>query len=117
MTIVIDRGLAVYYCNGNGDMNRTAIDNKTRSTKIAIARIKERDLSVKRILVVDDEPDLTLTFKVGLEECHCDGKRKFEVYTYNNPLQVLSEFKPGFYDLMLVDVYSQYYLMLQILPC
>ena len=81
------------------------IDNKTRSTKIAIESIKERDLSVKRILVVDDEPDLTLTFKAGLEECHCDGKKKFEVYTHNNPLQALSEFRPDSYDLMLVDVY------------
>jgi CheY-like chemotaxis protein len=79
--------------------------NKTSPGNITVERIKERDLSVKRILVVDDEPDLTLTFKAGLEECHCDGKRKFEVYAYNNPLQALSEFKPDFYDLMLVDVY------------
>ena len=44
-----------------------------RSSNIAVERIKERDLSVKRILVVDDELDVALTFKVGLEECHCDG--------------------------------------------
>ena len=94
-TIVMVRGI----------WNRTAIDNKTRFTKIAVERIKERDLSVKRILVVDDEPDLTLTFKAGLEECHCDGKRRFEVYAYNDHLQALSEFKPDFYDLMLIDVY------------
>ena len=41
----------------------------------------------------------------GLEEYHCDDKRRFEVYTYNNPLQALSEFRPDFYDLILVDVY------------
>jgi CheY-like chemotaxis protein len=81
------------------------IDNKTSSGNIAVERIKEADLSVKRILVVDNEPDLTLTFKAGLEEYHCDGKRKFEVYTYNNPLQALSEFKPDIYDLILIDVY------------
>jgi DNA-binding NtrC family response regulator len=40
-----------------------------------------------------------------LEQCDCDGKKKFEVHTYNNPLQALSEFKPDFYDLMLIDVY------------
>jgi CheY-like chemotaxis protein len=66
---------------------------------------RRKDPFLKSILIVDDEPDLTLTFKAGLEECHCDGKRKFEVYTYNNPLRALSEFKPDFYDLMLVDVY------------
>ena len=85
--------------------NRTVIDNKTSHGNIAVERIKERDLSVKRILVIDDEPDLTLTFKAGLEGYVCDAKRKFEVYTYNNPLQALSEYKPDFYDLMLIDVY------------
>jgi CheY-like chemotaxis protein len=82
-------------------------DNKAHYSKIAVERIKEkeRDPFVKRVLVVDDEPDVALTFKVGLEECHCDGKRRFEVYTYNNPLETLSDFKPHFYDLLLVDVY------------
>ena len=28
-----------------------------------------------------------------------------EVYTCNNPLEAVSEFKPTFYDLMLIDVY------------
>ena len=75
-------------------------------SKIAVERIKEkeRDPFVKRVLVVDDEPDVALTFKVGLEECHCDGKRRFEVYTYNNPIEALLDFKPHFYDLLLVDV-------------
>ena len=65
-----------------------------------------KDPLLKRILVVDDEPDVTLTFKVGLEGYYRDGdKRKFEVYSYDSPLEALSEFKPDFYDLMLVDVY------------
>jgi DNA-binding response OmpR family regulator len=28
----------------------------------------------------------------------------FEVYTYNDPILALSEFKPHFYDLMLIDI-------------
>ena len=32
-------------------------------------------------------------------------KRRFEVYTYNNPEIALSEFKPHFYNLMLTDIY------------
>jgi CheY-like chemotaxis protein len=51
-----------------------------------------------RILIVDDDPDITLSFSIGLE----DGG--FEVYTYNDPLDALSNFKPGFYDLLLVDI-------------
>jgi len=44
-----------------------------------------------------------LTFKVGLEENNSD--KRLEVYTYNNPLEALGEFKPNFYDLMLTDIY------------
>jgi CheY-like chemotaxis protein len=60
---------------------------------------------IKRILVVDDDPDLTLTFKVGLDSYYYEGKKRFEVYTYNNPLLVLTQFKPHFYDLLLTDIY------------
>ena len=62
----------------------------------------------KRILVVDDNPDITLTFKAGLDGYYYgddDKKKRFEVYTYNDPLSVLKEFKPQFYDLLLTDIY------------
>jgi DNA-binding response OmpR family regulator len=69
-------------------------------------RIKQKDPFLKRILVVDDDPDLTFTFKVALgEDYHNnDNKIRFEVYTYNNPEVALSEFKPNFYDLLLTDI-------------
>ncbi|MFL6326067.1 MAG: response regulator [Nitrososphaeraceae archaeon] len=60
------------------------------------------------MLVVDDDPDITLTFKVGLEgyyDNENNDKTRFEVYTYNKPSEALSEFKPNFYDILLVDVY------------
>ena len=62
---------------------------------------------IKRILVVDDDPDLTLTFKAGLDDRYYgDGdKKRFEVNTYNDPLLVVKEFKPHFYDLLLTDIY------------
>ena len=46
-----------------------ATDIKTRYSNIAVERIKEkeRDPFVKRILVVDDEPDIALTFGVGFD--------------------------------------------------
>ena len=56
----------------------------------------------KRILIVDDNTDITLTFKSALEGSYDD--KRFEVYTYNNPLVALSEFKPHFYDLLLTDI-------------
>jgi CheY-like chemotaxis protein len=71
-----------------------------------IAVEKRKEPFFKRILIVDDDPDLTLTFKVGLEEYYYyhDDKRRFEVYTYNTPAVALSEFKPHFYDLLLTDI-------------
>jgi CheY-like chemotaxis protein len=32
-------------------------------------------------------------------------KKGFEVYTYNDPLLVVKEFNPQFYDLFLTDIY------------
>jgi DNA-binding response OmpR family regulator len=50
------------------------------------------------VLIVDDDPDLTSIFSLGLQD---EG---FEVYTFNDPLEVLSQFRPNFYDLMLIDI-------------
>jgi CheY-like chemotaxis protein len=81
-------------------------DNYIGSKNITVERIEERktkDPFLKTILIVDDDPDINLTFKVGLDSYYYD-KRRFEVYTYNNPVLALSEFKPHFYDLLLTDI-------------
>jgi DNA-binding response OmpR family regulator len=51
-----------------------------------------------RILLVDDNPDITFTVKTGLE-----ASGLFEVDTFNDPELALSSFKPGLYDLALLD--------------
>ena len=61
------------------------------------AAVKEKSLP-KVVLIVDDDPDMTSVFSLGLQD---EG---FEVYTYNDPLEVLSQFRPNFYDLLLVDI-------------
>jgi CheY-like chemotaxis protein len=53
----------------------------------------------RRILIVDDEPDMTLLFKMTLES---DGL--FTVSTFNDPLLALSNFKAGLYDLIILDI-------------
>jgi DNA-binding response OmpR family regulator len=53
---------------------------------------------MKRIAVVDDEPDITTIFKKGLE---CHG---FTVDTFNDPQAALASFKPNYYDLMIIDI-------------
>jgi CheY-like chemotaxis protein len=52
----------------------------------------------RRILAVDDDPDITFIVKAGLE-----ASGLFEVHTFNDPEVALSSFKPGLYDLALVD--------------
>lgn len=81
-------------------------DRKQDTATVKEKQKETKDPFLKRILVVDDEPDVALTFKVGLEDYFQDNeRRRFEVHTYNNSVLALSEFKPHFYDLMLVDVY------------
>jgi two-component system response regulator ChvI len=52
----------------------------------------------KRILLVDDEHDITFAFSKGLEN------NGFVVDTFNDPQEALSNFKAGLYDLLLIDV-------------
>lgn len=51
-----------------------------------------------RILIVDDDPDIAFTLKVGLEEYD------YDVYVYTNPTKVLEDFKTNYYDLLIVDI-------------
>jgi DNA-binding response OmpR family regulator len=71
-----------------------------------IAATKQLSL-YKRILIIDDYYDTTLTFKAALETCDNNNK-EFEVYTCNDPLAALLEFKPDFYDLLLIDINLPY---------
>ena len=52
----------------------------------------------RRILVVDDEPDNTSVFSMGLED---EG---FVVDTFTDPQLALSAFKTGTYDLLILDI-------------
>ena len=52
-----------------------------------------------RILVVDDESDITLTLKAGLETVGL-----FDVDAFSDPEVALKSFKPDFYALVLIDI-------------
>ena len=51
-----------------------------------------------RILVVDDEPDLTQVSTLALEY------HGFKVDSFNDPQEALSKYKPGLYDLVILDI-------------
>ena len=52
----------------------------------------------RKILIVDDESDMTRVFKSAL------NRIGYEVVTYNNPVEALSDFEPNQYDLAIFDV-------------
>ena len=51
-----------------------------------------------RILLVDDEPDVCMVYQIVLEDAG------FECIPYTDPVKALRQFKPCFYDLILLDI-------------
>src|SRR5919205_479352 len=55
----------------------------------------------KRILIVDDEPAITSSLKIGLEY---NEDNEFKVDTFNDSIEALLNYKTGHYDLLLLDI-------------
>jgi CheY-like chemotaxis protein len=53
---------------------------------------------IKRILLVDDESDTCMVYQIVLENAG------YECIPYTDPVKALKEFKPYFYDLILLDI-------------
>jgi two-component system response regulator AtoC len=51
-----------------------------------------------KIMLVDDEPDIVVTFKAALESAG------FTLDAYEDPIIALSKFKPSYYDLVILDI-------------
>ena len=127
---ILDNGIGLFlhpYSNdGNGHQHHQHYHSESYSTSLTDtnylqnqgshldtiieteAKVSLKPPFIKRILLVDDDPDVTLTFKAGLDGRYYgngDKRRRFEVYAYNDPLLVVKEFKPHFYDLLLTDIY------------
>jgi DNA-binding response OmpR family regulator len=58
----------------------------------------KRNNNNNRILLVDNEPDIALAFKIGLED------NGFVVDAFNDPQLASANFKDGLYDLLLLDI-------------
>ncbi|MGI8831254.1 MAG: response regulator [Nitrososphaeraceae archaeon] len=52
----------------------------------------------KKILFVDDKPDMTSLFRLSLI------RAGFDIDTFNDPSLALKSFKPNEYDLLLLDI-------------
>jgi DNA-binding response OmpR family regulator len=53
---------------------------------------------MNKILIVDDEADLTQVYSLVLEY------HGFKVDSFNDPLAALAKFEPGLYDLVILDI-------------
>jgi DNA-binding response OmpR family regulator len=62
------------------------------------SRWSDNDKSIKRILIIDDEPDVTLVLKQVLEAYG------FETDSYEHPSLALKNFRANMYDLLLLDI-------------
>ena len=71
------------------------LDNSTKGAK----NEKQENREKKRILLVDDEPDITYTFSRVLED---NGFSDVDVY--NEPLLIVENFKSCIYSLLITDI-------------
>ncbi|MGA7370224.1 MAG: response regulator [Nitrososphaeraceae archaeon] len=54
----------------------------------------------RRITIIDDNSDIGLTLRMGLEL----GDKTMQVDCYDNPVTALTEFRRDLYDLLLIDI-------------
>ena len=75
---------------------------KDRNSSSDVISREEQKRYWKRILIVDDDADITTTFKVGIE----NASKNIAVHTHNDPRKALLDFEPNFYHLLLVDIHA-----------
>jgi two-component SAPR family response regulator len=85
-------------------VKESRIDRRTSSSDVA----NREDKYWKRILIVDDEADITTTFKLIIENAGKTSSRRIVVDTYNDPRLAILDFQPNFYDLSLIDINLPY---------
>jgi DNA-binding response OmpR family regulator len=52
----------------------------------------------RRVLLVDDEPDVCTVYQIVLEDAG------FECISYIDPVKALQQFRPNYYELVLLDI-------------
>lgn len=85
----------IHASNSNTGLTMSFSSTSTNNQRIESKVGRKR----RRILVVDDEMDVTKSLMAGLEESGL-----FEVNAFANPESALKNFQPGFYDFLLIDI-------------
>jgi two-component system, OmpR family, response regulator ChvI len=63
--------------------------------------LKLSKIANKRIMIIDDDEDTSLLFKIVLEGSDHD---RIKVVAFNDPFVALEDFRPSLYDLLLINV-------------
>jgi CheY-like chemotaxis protein len=63
-----------------------------------MAKIENNTSNTKKVMVVDDEPDVISVLEVVLEE------NGFEVDTFEDPIVALKSYRAGVYNLLILDI-------------
>src|SRR5919197_705221 len=50
------------------------------------------------VLLVDDEPDICMVYQIVLQDAG------YQCISYTDPVKALQEFRPTYYDLILLDI-------------
>jgi two-component system catabolic regulation response regulator CreB/two-component system response regulator ChvI len=61
---------------------------------------KTSPTEIKRVMIVDDNADVNLTFKIVLGE----SDRRLRVYSFSDPIDALQSFRPDIYNLIIIDI-------------
>ena len=88
---------AKYYNQIITKLNLQARERYERSLLQDQTRVRSRNKK-KRILLVDDEPDICMVYQMVLEDAG------YECISYTDSVKALQEFRPYFYDLILLDI-------------
>jgi hypothetical protein len=89
-------------CSGSSNFNTIGFQKSVSTTTNTATRLGNSiTTNNEHILLVDDEDDIAKLFKKALE------RAGFIVDAYNDPLQSLSNYRAGMYDLLLLDIKDQ----------
>ena len=72
---------------------------KTIQQQNQLKQINNISAKNKRVMLVEDEADIAMTFKIVLES---DARSKVDLFT--EPFAALNNFKSGLYDLVMIDI-------------
>jgi len=85
-----------YSTSSNFRLNNPSSTDRVISTVVKSST--PIDTNNKKLLIVDDEEDITRYFKIALE------RAGFTVDVFNDPMKSLINYKAGIYDLILLDI-------------